>query len=292
MHDRASILRARIRDGSKGPVAAPGAFNALSALAIEQAGFEAVYISGAGLANSVFGEPDVGLTTLTEAAEHANRTTSAVKLPTICDADTGFGETVNVARTVEQLGQAGVAGIHLEDQQLPKRCGHLSGKTLIEPSHMCEKIRAAAHARSGFDLFIIARVDSRGVLGLDDAIDRAKRYVGAGADAVFPEALENKAEFEQFAQALNVPLLANMTEFGKSPLLSVQELGEMGYRLVIFPMTLLRAAMHSMTALLGDLKSAGTQKDWLDRMQTREALYDLLDYDGLKAIDDASQSAD
>lgn len=186
--DTARALRDRLADRSKEPLMLPGAFNALTAMAIECAGFEGVYVSGAALSNCVHGLPDIGLTTLIEAVEHAGRIAKAVKLPVISDADTGFGEALNVERTVELFTSAGVAGIHLEDQVLPKRCGHLPGKELIEPERMCEKIRAAA-GRSAGGLLIIARVDSRAVHGFDDAVDRAKRYVDAGADAIFPEAL-------------------------------------------------------------------------------------------------------
>jgi len=254
-------------------------------MAIARAGFEGVYISGAGLSNAVAGLPDVGLMTLTEAATHAGYIASAVDCPTLADADTGFGEAINVTRTVEAFERAGVAGIHLEDQRLPKRCGHLAGKELIEPEAMAEKIRAAVAARSDPEFWIIARVDSRAVNGLDDAIERAKRYVDAGAGAVFPEALESEAEFERFAGAVHVPLLANMTEFGKSPLLGVAALRQMGYRMVIFPMSLVRVSMHATEAFLAELRGTGTQAGWLERMQTRRALYDLLDYDGLVARD-------
>ncbi len=281
----AQTLRERLADASKGPMLLPGAFNALTAMAIERAGFEGVYASGAALANCVHGLPDVGLTTLTEAAAHAGSIARAVRCPVICDADTGFGEAVNVARAVEAFSSAGVAAIHLEDHVLPKKCVHLDGKQLLEPERMCEKVRAAAAVRERHDLVIIARVDSRAIHGIDDAIDRAKRYVGAGAEAIFPEALESRGEFERFATDIRVPLLANMTEFGKSPLLSAGDLGAMGYRMIIYPMTLVRVAMKAIGELLADLKRGGTQAAWLDRMQTRAELYDLLDYDALRAID-------
>ena len=256
----------------------PGAFNALSAMAIERAGFEGVYVSGAGLSNAVLGVPDTGLTTLTEAVTHARYIAGAVGCPVIADADTGFGGPESVARTVRDFEQAGLAGIHLEDQQLPKRCGHLPGKELIEPAAMADKIRAAVAARRDPDFLLIARVDARAVTGFDDAVDRAKRYVDAGAGAVFPEALETEDEFARFAKAVPVPLLANMTEFGKSPLLPVETLTQLGYRIIIFPMTLLRAGMKTIDALLTDLRHTGTQAGWLDRMQTRAELYNLIDY--------------
>jgi methylisocitrate lyase len=281
----AAQLRQRLADTTRGAILLPGAFNALTAMAIERAGFEGVYVSGAALSNCVLGLPDVGLTTLTEAVNHARTIARAVRCPVICDADTGFGEAVNVARAVEEFAAAGVAGIHIEDQVLPKRCGHLSGKRLLPPERMCEKIRMAVAARSGTDLVIIVRIDSRDVLGLGDATERAKRYIDAGADVIFPEALTSDEEFVQFAYEMRVPLLANMTEFGKSPLLPAAELERLGYRMIIYPMTLVRVMMKRVTELLDELKREGTQAAWLDRMQTRRELYDLLGYDALKAAD-------
>jgi methylisocitrate lyase len=277
----------------------PGAFNALCARAIERAGFEAVYISGAGLANSVYGLPDVGLTTLTEAAAHARAISNAVKVPVLSDADTGFGEAVNAARTVVEMEQAGLAGIHLEDQVLPKKCGHLDGKDVVPPEAMTQKLRAAVAARRDSSFLIVARTDAKAIEGLDAAIDRAKRYLDAGADAIFPEAMQTADEFAKFAAALHghgpastpaapPPLLANMTEFGKSPLLSVSELGDMGYRMVIFPQTALRVGFGAISRMLADLKRTGHQRDWVERMQTRAELYELLDYDGLAKIDAAA----
>src|SRR5262249_26645909 len=280
-------------------VAMPGAFNALCARAIERAGFEAVYISGAGLSNAVYGLPDVGLTTLSEAAAHAHAICNAVGVPVLADADTGFGEAVNAARTVAELEAAGLGGIHLEDQVLPKKCGHLDGKDVVPAEAMAQKIRAAIAVRRDPSFMIMARTDGRAIEGFEKAIDRAKRYLDAGADGIFPEALQSADEFNRFATALRgcgsgakpgepPPLLANMTEFGKSPLMSVAELGDMGYRMIIFPQTALRVAFAAVYAMLADLKKAGHQRDWLNRMQTRAALYELLDYDGLTAIDRAA----
>jgi len=265
----------------------PGAFNALVARAIEKAGFPAVYVSGAGLSNAVHGLPDVGLVTMTEAVEHARRICRAVRVPVVVDGDTGFGEAINAARTVAEMEAAGVSAIHFEDQVLPKKCGHLDGKALISPQAMAEKIRAACAARSDDDFMIIARTDARGVTSFEDAVDRAKRYLDAGADAIFPEAMRSKDELAAFAKQVNAPLLANMTEFGKTPLLGLTELAEMGYRMVIYPQTALRTAFGAITAMLADLKQNGDQKAWVDRMQTRAELYELLDYDGLKRIDEA-----
>jgi methylisocitrate lyase len=269
----------------------PGAFNALAARAIQQAGFEAVYVSGAGLANAVYGLPDVGLTTLTEAVAHAGAIAAAVRLPVIVDADTGFGEAVNAARAVALMEAAGVAAVHLEDQVLPKKCGHLEGKELVPAGAMAEKIRAACAGRSDPDFLLIARTDARGVTSLDDAIDRARRYVDAGADAIFPEALETADEFARFAEKVPAPLLANMTEFGKSPLLPLAELARMGYRMVIYPQTALRVAFAAIAAMLADLRRDGSASAWLPRMQTRAELYELLDYDGLRRIDRAATDA-
>ncbi|MFO0972440.1 MAG: methylisocitrate lyase [Phycisphaerae bacterium] len=283
-----------------GCVAMPGAFNALCARAVQQAGFDAVYISGAGLSNAVFGMPDVGLFTLSEAAAHARALCAAVTVPVLADADTGFGEALNVARCVVELERAGLAGIHLEDQVLPKKCGHLDGKELIPPLAMVEKIRAALAARRDESFLLFARTDARAVEGFDAAVDRARRCLDAGADGIFPEALQTAAEFERFAAALRgcgrgvaggavPPLLANMTEFGKSPLLPLRELADMGYRIVIYPQTALRVAFAAIQQMLAELRTAGSQSAWLDRMQTRQQLYDLLDYDGLNAIDRAAR---
>lgn len=280
-------------------VAMPGAFNALCARAIERAGFEAVYISGAGLSNAVFSLPDVGLTTLSEATRHAKTICNAVEIPVLADADTGFGEAVNVARTVMEMEQTGLAGIHLEDQVLPKKCGHLDGKEVVSRDAMVQKVRAAVAARRDKSFVLVARTDARTIEGFDHALERAKHYLDAGADAIFPEALESAQEFAAFAEGLrgigptSAPgrpplLLANMTEFGKSPLLSTSELSDMGYRMVIFPQTALRVAYGAIWHMLQDLKRLGHQREWIDRMQTRAELYELLDYDELKAIDDAA----
>jgi methylisocitrate lyase len=256
----------------------PGAPIALVARMIERAGFQAMYLSGAAFSAGVLGLPDVGLFTLTELAQQTAWLTKASSLPLIVDADTGFGEALNVERTIVELEAAGAAAIQLEDQQLPKRCGHLAGKSLVEPETMCAKLRAAAAARSDASLVLIARTDARGVTDLADAIERAKRYLDAGADWIFPEALASKDEFEQFARAIEAPLVANMTEFGKSPLLTLQELADLGYSAVLYPVTLLRVAMKATEAALNFLAADGTQQELLDLMQTREELYDLLDY--------------
>jgi methylisocitrate lyase len=261
-----------------GPIQVPGAPSALVGRLIEEMGFSAMYLSGAALSAGVLALPDIGLFSLTELVQQVQLLTARVTIPVIVDADTGFGDTANVERTIAELERAGAAAIQLEDQQLPKRCGHLSGKSLVEPTTMCAKLRAAVAAKSDPDLVIIARTDARGVTGIADAIERAKQYLAAGADWIFPEALESKGEFEQFARAIEAPLVANMTEFGKSPLLTLEELADLGYSAVLYPVTLLRVALKASEAALNLMAADGTQQDILDLMQTREELYDLLDY--------------
>ena len=264
---------------AKGAVMMPGVPNAAIARQAERAGFDALYISGAGMANATAGVPDIGLLTLTEVARLAGYIAAAVKIPSIVDADTGFGGSENVARTIRELEAAGLAGCHIEDQEFPKRCGHLAGKSIVDVEEMTEKIKAAVSARRDPDFMIIARTDARAVEGFDRTIDRAQRYVEAGADAIFPEALQGEQEFRDFASKIDVPLLANMTEFGKSPLLSFEDLAKFGYRMVIFPQSAFRVSMKASGEFLRALKGSGTQKEWIRQMQTREELYKLLDYD-------------
>jgi len=273
---RASQIRELI---AKGTVMLPGVPNAAMARQVERAGFDAVYISGAGMANATAGVPDIGLLTLTEVVQLAGYVANAVIIPAIVDADTGFGGAENVARTVRELEQAGLAGCHIEDQEFPKRCGHLAGKDLVDVDEMVGKILAALEARRDPDFLIVARADGRSVEDFDSTVKRARSYVGAGADAIFPEALQSADEFRDFAKEIKAPLLANMTEFGKSPLLSIQELSDFGYRLVIFPMSAFRVSMKASEEFLRDLKERGTQSDWIKKMQTRKELYELLDYD-------------
>ena len=271
---------ARLRELiAKGAVMMPGVPNAAMARQVEQAGFEAVYISGAGMANATAGVPDIGLLTLTEVVQLAGYVASAADIPAIVDADTGFGGAENVARTVRELERASLAGCHIEDQEFPKRCGHLAGKDLVDIDEMVGKIKAAVAARRDPDFMIIARTDARAVEGFHRTIDRAQHYLEAGADAIFPEALQSEEEFRDFAKEIDLPLLANMTEFGKSPLLSLQDLAELGYRMVIFPMSAFRVAMKASGEFLRALRKSGTQKEWIDEMQTRQELYELLDYD-------------
>jgi methylisocitrate lyase len=276
----------RLRDAwAAAPIALPGVFNALVGRIAQRLGFQAVYLSGAALSASA-ALPDVGLLTLTEFVAAARAIAAATPLPLLCDADTGFGEALNVERTVRLFEDAGAAGIHLEDQQLPKRCGHLSGKQLVEAEVMAAKVRAAAAARRDPDFVLIARTDARGVAGFDEAVRRARLYVEAGADAIFPEALESKDEFATFAKTLApVPLLANMTEFGRGPILDFTELAELGYRMVLYPVTTLRVALRAVQAALTDILAKGHQRDQLSQMLTRAELYDLLDYAGYEERD-------
>jgi methylisocitrate lyase len=275
----------RLKDAlAAGPVQLPGVFNAIVARIAERLGFRAVYLSGAVLSAS-YALPDVGLVTLSELISAALPITQATKLPLVCDADTGFGEVLNVERTVKELEAAGVAGIHLEDQEMPKRCGHLSGKTLVEPEVMIAKIRAAVAARRDQDFYLIARTDARGVSGFDDAVRRANLYRSAGADAIFPEALETPEEFIEFAKRVPGPFLANMTEFGKSPLMDVNTLAVFGYRMILYPVTTLRVALKAAEAVLSEIKATGTQKASLDKMLTRAQLYDLIGYSGFEERD-------
>jgi methylisocitrate lyase len=271
---------------NSGTVALPGVFNAITAKLAVDAGFDALYMTGAGVANSLTAMPDIGLVTLTEVAQQARYITNAVQpIPVIADADTGFGEVLSVVRTVQELEHAGLAGIHLEDQIAPKRCGHLDGKQVISTSDMAKKIDAAARARKDSNFFIIARTDSRSIDGIDDAIERGKRYMDAGADAIFPESLQSIEEFAQFAQYVKAPLLANMTEFGKTPLITLDQFSEMGYAMVIFPMTAFRVMAKAAEELYKELKLTGTQAKFIDSMQTRTELYDLIGYDAYKELD-------
>ncbi|WP_209561424.1 methylisocitrate lyase [Frigoribacterium sp. PvP032] len=278
--------RRRLREALVGDrlVRLPGAFNPLSARLIERKGFEGVYVSGAVVAADL-GLPDIGLTTLTEVATRAGQIARMTDLPTLVDADTGFGEPMNVARTVQTMEDAGLAGLHVEDQVNPKRCGHLDGKQVVGLDTAVKRVRAAVEGRRDPDFLVMARTDVRAVEGLDVAVDRAKALVDAGADAIFPEALTGLAEFEAVAEAVGVPVLANMTEFGKGELHTTEQLLGAGVRMVIWPVTLLRLAMGEAGRGLDELAATGTQARLLDRMQHRADLYDLVDYEGYSAFD-------
>ena len=262
----------------------PGAFNPLSAKLIQEKGFDGVYISGAVLAADL-GLPDIGLTTLSEVAGRGEQISRMVDLPAIIDADTGFGEPMNVARTIQALEDAGVAGLHIEDQINPKRCGHLDGKGVVDDDTAIKRIKAAVDARRDENLLIMARTDIRAAEGLDVAIDRAKKLVDAGADAIFPEAMKDLSEFEAMRKALDVPILANMTEFGKSELFTKQQLADVGMNIVIYPVSLLRLAMGSAMRGLDSLKADGSLQNQVQNMQTRAELYELLDYEAYNHFD-------
>jgi methylisocitrate lyase len=264
---------------AKGAVMLPGVPNAAMGRQVEDAGFDAVYISGAGMANATAGVPDIGLLSMNEVVMLAGYIAGAVKIPAIVDADTGFGGAENVARTIRELESAGLAGCHIEDQEFPKRCGHLAGKEIVPVEEMVGKIKAAVAARNDPDFMIIARTDARAVEDFNRVVERAGEYLAAGADAIFPEALQSADEFRDFAKEIDLPLLANMTEFGKSPLLTFEQLADFGYRMVIFPQSAFRVSMKVSEQFLRALKKNGTQADWIDKMQTRQELYDLLDYD-------------
>ncbi|MBP3976494.1 methylisocitrate lyase [Microbacterium sp. BLY] len=280
--EKRRLFRERLASGEL--LRFPGAFNPLSARLIEEKGFEGVYISGAVLSADL-GLPDIGLTTLTEVAGRAQQIARMTELPAIVDADTGFGEPMNVARTIQELEDAGLAGTHIEDQVNPKRCGHLDGKAVVDEDTAIKRIRAAADARRDENFLIMARTDIRAIEGLDAAIDRAKALVDAGADAIFPEAMRTLGEFEAMAEALDVPILANMTEFGKSELFSVDSLRDAGVRMVIWPVSLLRIAMGAAGRALDTLIDEGHLTSKLGEMQHRADLYELIDYESYNRFD-------
>jgi methylisocitrate lyase len=268
-----------------GIVVMPGAFNAISAKLIERAGFKAVYISGAGLANGVAAMPDIGLLTMTEVLTQSKYIIDAVDIPCIIDGDTGFGEAINVMMMIKEMEGLGAGGVHIEDQEMPKKCGHLAGKRLVSPEAMAAKIAAAVEARTYPDFLIIARTDARAVEGIDESIKRANVYLEAGADVIFPEALESKEEFVLFRKEVSAPLLANMTEFGKSPYTSIKEFEDMGYNIVIFPLTTFRVMLKSVADALSKLKAEGTQETFIEEMMTRKELYEIIGYEDYKEID-------
>ncbi|MFP3309896.1 MAG: methylisocitrate lyase [Acidilobus sp.] len=268
----------RLRELTKGPgiTVVPGVFDPASALLAESVGFKAIYLSGAALTGSL-AMPDLSIITFSEVLDATRRIMEVVDLPVIVDTDTGFGEAINVYRTVKELEEAGAAAVQIEDQVLPKKCGHLAGKHVVPPDEMVKKIITATEARR-HDMVIVARTDAREVEGLDAAVERAQMYVEAGADVIFPEALHDLDEFKEFARKVKAPLLANMTEFGKTPYITAKEFEEAGYRFVIFPVTTFRAAMKAMKDVLLELREKGTQKYVLDRLMSRQEFYDLIGY--------------
>lgn len=282
-NERRKALRASLVDEKITTL--PGAFNPLTARLIEDIGsFSGVYVSGAVVANDL-GLPDIGLTTLSEVANRGGQIARATNLPVLIDADTGFGEPMSAARTVAEFEAAGLAGLHLEDQVNPKRCGHLDGKEVVPRDLMIRRITAAVRERQDDDFVICARTDAAGIEGIDEAIERAMAYADAGADLIFTEALYSEEDFAKFRAAVDTPLLANMTEFGKTDLLSAQQLENLGYNAVIWPVTTFRIAMGQTEAMLRDIAETGTQVPWLDKMQHRARLYELVRYDEYNQFD-------
>jgi methylisocitrate lyase len=280
--DGASALREELR--RPGVVLVPGVFNALTALMAQSLGFKAVYVSGAAVTASM-ALPDLGLITMDEMVKTVKYIVDAVDIPVIVDIDTGYGEALNVMRAVREFEAVGAAGVQIEDQVMPKKCGHLSGKALIPPDEMAKKIRAAVEARRNPDFVIIARTDAVGVTGFEDAVERAQLYLEVGADVIFPEALRSEEEFREFARRVKAPLLANMTEFGVSPLIPAKKLEEWGYKFVIFPVTALRVATYAVREVFRTILEEGTQAVWLDRMFTRRELYELIRYYDYEKLD-------
>lgn len=260
------------------PLQVVGTINAYSALLAAQAGFRAIYLSGAGVANASFGLPDLGMTSLNDVCEDVRRISAATDLPLLVDADTGWGGAFNIARTTRDLARAGAAGMHLEDQVQTKRCGHRPGKALVSADEMQDRLKAAVDARQDETFVIMARTDAHAVEGQAAAIDRAMRYVEAGADMIFAEALTTLEEYRQFTSVIRVPVLANLTEFGKTPTFTVAELAEVGISLVLYPLSAFRAMSKAASGVYQAIRSEGTQKSVIERMQTRMELYDVLGY--------------
>ena len=282
----AAEKRVALREGLKSGsiLKFPGSHAPLVSLEIERQGFDGIYISGAALSADLC-LPDIGLTTLTEVTQRGRQIARVTSLPAIIDIDTGFGEPMSAARTIQELEELGIAGCHLEDQENPKRCGHLDNKSLVSRDDMARKIMAAVDAKKDQNFVLFARTDARASEGMEAAIDRAKAYVDAGADAIFPEAMEGEKEFEIFRKAIDVPMMANMTEFGKSPLLSAQQLENLGYNLVIYPVTTMRLAMGAIREGLAEVAKTGTQAGVVDRMLTRAELYELIRYEDYNNYD-------
>ncbi len=269
----------RLRDAlsQEKPLQVVGTINALTAMMAKRAGFRAIYLSGAGVSNASLGIPDLGIITLSDVAVDARRITDAVDLPLIVDIDTGFGAEFSIARTIKTLEKEGAAGVQIEDQEAQKRCGHRPNKRVVEPEEMCARIKACADARKDPDFMIIARTDAFALEGLDGALARARMYVEAGADAIFPEALIKLEQYRVFTE-LQVPVLANITEFGLTPLFTIEELRDAGVSMALYPLSAFRAMNRAAENVYGTIREQGTQKSVVDTMQTREELYELLDY--------------
>ena len=280
MSERSISAGARLRAAveAERPLQVVGTINAYSALLAERSGFRAIYVSGAGVANASFGLPDLGMTSLNDVCEDVRRITAATELPLLVDADTGWGGAFNIAKTCKDLIKSGAAGMHLEDQVQAKRCGHRPGKALVPSEEMSDRIKSAVDGRTDPSFVIMARTDAHAVEGQQAALDRAQAYVAAGADMIFAEALTSLEEYKQFTAAMRVPVLANITEFGKTPLFTTTELGSVGVRLVLYPLSAFRAMSNAALAVYGALRKEGTQKSVMDLMQTRTQLYDVLGY--------------
>ena len=280
MSERSISAGARLRAAveAERPLQVVGTINAYSALLAERSGFRAIYVSGAGVANASFGLPDLGMTSLNDVCEDVRRITAASELPLLVDADTGWGGAFNIAKTCKDLIKSGAAGMHLEDQVQAKRCGHRPGKALVPSEEMSDRIKSAVDGRTDPSFVIMARTDAHAVEGQQAALDRAQAYVAAGADMIFAEALTSLEEYRQFTAAIRVPVLANITEFGKTPLFTTTELGSVGVRLVLYPLSAFRAMSNAALAVYGALRKEGTQKNVVDLMQTRAQLYDVLGY--------------
>jgi methylisocitrate lyase len=280
MSERSISAGARLRAAveAERPLQVVGTINAYSALLAERSGFRAIYVSGAGVANASFGLPDLGMTSLNDVCEDVRRITAASELPLLVDADTGWGGAFNIAKTCKDLIKSGAAGMHLEDQVQAKRCGHRPGKALVPSEEMSDRIKSAVDGRTDPSFVIMARTDAHAVEGQQAALDRAQAYVAAGADMIFAEALTSLEEYQQFTAAIRVPVLANITEFGKTPLFTTTELGSVGVRLVLYPLSAFRAMSNAALAVYGALRKEGTQKNVMDLMQTRTQLYDVLGY--------------
>lgn len=283
-------VRFRIAVDTERPLQIAGTINAYCALLAERAGFRCLYLSGAGVANASHGLPDLGVTSLNDVLEDVRRITAASELPLLVDADTGWGSPLNLRRTVRELIRAGAAGLHLEDQVEAKRCGHRQGKQLVTTSVMTARLRAALDARRDPAFVIMARTDAAAVEGFDAAVERATAYVAAGADMIFAEALTSLDEYQRFTAAIDVPVLANITEFGKTPLFTVEELHQAGVRLVLYPLTAFRAMSAAALHAYGTIRAAGTQRDLIDALQTRAELYDVLNYEALERELDGGSS--